>query len=65
MKNVNTKSPFDRLPEPYRTWTIADRNSSELEGILRNDNCFFPVTTIVSFQWFQVVIVGCCSSMWT
>lgn len=33
MKNVNTKSPFDRLPEPYRTRTIADRNSSQLEGI--------------------------------
>lgn len=34
MANVTgNNSPFDRLPEPWRTWTMAARNSSELEGI--------------------------------
>ena len=30
---TDNKSSFDRLPEPYRTWAMAHRNSSELEGI--------------------------------
>ena len=37
----------------------------EVYRVLRNDNYFFPVTTIVSFQWFRVVVVvGCCSLVW-
>ena len=30
---TDNKSPFDRLPEPYRTRAMAAKNSSELEGI--------------------------------
>lgn len=33
MSNSSEKPTFDRLPEPYRSDAIADRNSSELSGI--------------------------------
>jgi hypothetical protein len=47
--------------------TILHRDSQQTLAAsgLRNDNYFFPVTTIVSFQWFRVVVVvGCCSLVW-